>query len=97
MEPPRSSTYHIPDKGVSDVYLLEQSSNTGFLNNRIPPLVVTENHSGIHHVYKQLTEELQQPDCLTEGHTSSNVFCLGGAQSHRLLLPAHPGYRGRFQ
>jgi hypothetical protein len=72
-------------------------SNTGFLNNRIPSLVVTENHSGIHHVNKQLTEELQQPDCLTEGHTISNVFCLGGAQSHRLLLPAHPGYRGRFQ
>ena len=47
MEPPCSSTYHIPDKVVSDVYLLEQSSNTGFLNNRIPPLVVTENHSGI--------------------------------------------------
>ena len=93
MEPPCSSTYHIPD----DVYLLEQSTNTGFLNNRIPPLVVTENHSGIHHVYKQLIEELQQPDCLTEGHTSSNLFCLGGAQSHRLLLPAHPGYRSRSQ
>ena len=43
MEPPCSSTYHIPD----DVYLLEQLTNTGFLNNRIPPLVVTENHSGM--------------------------------------------------
>ena len=76
MEPPCSSTYHILD----DAYLLEQSTNTGFLNNRIPPLVVIE----------QLTEELQQPDCLTEGHTNSNVFCLRGAQSHRLLHPAHP-------
>jgi hypothetical protein len=74
MEPPCSSTYHIPDK-VSDVYLLEQSSNTGFLNNRIPPLVVTENHSGIQCVSKQLTEELPQPDCLTRDHTSSNVSC----------------------
>jgi len=43
MEPPCSSTYHIPD----DVYLLEQSTNTGFLNNRIPPLVITENHNGM--------------------------------------------------
>jgi len=51
MEPPCSLTYHIPDKAVSDVYLQEQSLNMGFLNNRIPPLVVTENHSGIHHVY----------------------------------------------
>ena len=25
------------------------------------------------------------------------VFCLGGAQSHRLLLPAHPGYRRKSQ
>ena len=71
--------------------------NTGFLNNRIPSLVVTEINSGINHVYKELTEELQQPDCLTKGHTISNVFCLGDAQSHRLLLPAHPGYQGRFQ
>eukprot|EP00253_Pinus_taeda_P002087 PITA_02087 len=47
MEPPRSSTYHIPDKAVSDVYLLEQSLNTRFLNNRIPPLVVTENHTAL--------------------------------------------------
>ena len=51
MEPPRSSIYHIPDNAVSDVYLLEQSSNMGFINNQILPLVVTENHSGIHHVY----------------------------------------------
>ena len=51
MEHPCSSTYHMPKKAVSDVYLLEQSLNTRFLNNRIPPLVVTKNHSGIHHVY----------------------------------------------
>jgi len=55
MEPTRSMTCHIPDKAASDVYLLEQSSNTRFLNNRIPPLVVIENHSDIHDVYKQLT------------------------------------------
>ena len=61
MELPCSSTYHIPD----DVYLLEQLTNTGFLNNRIPPLVVTENHSGIQCKSKQLTEELLQLDCLT--------------------------------
>ena len=60
MEPPRSLNYHIRGKEVFDVYLLEQSSNTGFLNNQIPPMVVTENHSGIHHVYKQLAEELPQ-------------------------------------
>ena len=75
MEPPCSSTYHIPD----DLYLLEYLTNTAFLNNRIPPLVVTEYHSGIHHVYKLLTRELQQPDYLTEGHTINNVFCLGVA------------------
>jgi len=51
MENHFSSTYHILDKAVSDVYLLEQSLNMGFHNNRIPPLVVTKNHSGIHHVY----------------------------------------------
>ena len=51
MEPPFSSTYHILDKAVFDVYLLDQSLNTEFLNNRIPPLVVIENHNGIHHVY----------------------------------------------
>ena len=43
MEPPCSSTYHIP----ADVYLLEKSMNMGFLNNRIPPLVVIENHNGM--------------------------------------------------
>jgi len=37
MEPPRRSTYHILDKVVSDVYLLEKSSSMGFLSNRIPP------------------------------------------------------------
>ena len=86
IEPPFSSTYHIPD----DVYLLEQSTNTGFLNNLIPPLVVTKNHSGIQCKSKQLTEELSQPDCLTRGYASNNISCFGGAQSHRLLLPAHP-------
>ena len=43
MEPPCSLTYHI----LYVVYLLEQLTNTGFLNNRIPPLVVTENHNGM--------------------------------------------------
>ena len=93
MEPPCSSTYHILD----DVYLLEQSTNMRFLNNRIPPLVVTENHSGIQCKFKQLTEELSQPDCLTRGHASSNIFCFSSAQNHRLLLLAHPGYRSRSQ
>ena len=51
----------MPDNLVSNVYLLEQSSNTGFLNHQTPPVVVTEDHSGIHHVYKKLTEELPQP------------------------------------
>ena len=82
MEPPRSSTYHIPDKVVSDVYLLEQSSNTGFLNNRIPPLVVIENHNGIHHVYKQLIEELPQLGSFTRDHTCSYVFGFSGAYSN---------------
>ena len=92
MEPPRSSTYHIPDQAVSDVYLLEQSSNVGFLNNRIPPLVFTKNHSGIHHVYRQLTEELPQPGSFIQDHTHRYVSGVGGAQSHRLLFPAHLGY-----
>ena len=82
MEPPCSSTYHIPD----DVYLLEQSTNTGFLNNRIPPLVVTENHSGTN----SSLEELPQPGSFMRDHTHRYVFRLSGAYNNRLLLPAHP-------
>lgn len=54
------------------------------------PLVVTEDHSGIHHVYKQRTEELPQPGSVTQDHTRSYVFGLCGAYSNRLLLLAHP-------
>ena len=62
----------------------------GFLYNKIPHLVVTENHSGIHHVYKQLTEELPQPDSFTRDHTRSYVFGLSGGYNNRLPLLAHP-------
>ena len=44
---------------------------------------------------KQLTEEISQPNNFTTGHTRCNVFGLSGAQSHRLLLPAHPWDRSR--
>ena len=88
MEPPCSSTYHIPD----DVYLQE---NCPIRDSSIieSPLVVTEDHSGIHRVYKQLTEELPQLGSFIRDHTRSYVFGLSSAYSNRLFLPSHPGYR----
>ena len=54
------------------------------------PLVVIEDHGDIHHMYKQLTEELPQLGNFIRDNTRSYVFGLGGAYSNQLLLPAHP-------
>jgi len=57
-----------------------------FLNNRIPPLVVTENHSGTNNSL----EELSQPGSFIRDHTRRYVSGLSGAYNNRLLLPAYP-------
>jgi len=82
MEPSCSSMYHIPDKVVPDVYMLGAIIEHRIPQQSNPPLVVTEDHDGIHHVSKQLTKELPQPGRFTRGHTRSYVFGLGGAQSN---------------
>ena len=89
--------YRIPDKVVPDVYMLRAIVEHRIPHQSNPPLVVTKDHGGIQHVSKQLTEELPQPGNITQGHTRSYVFGLSGAQSNRLLLPAHLGYRSRAQ
>lgn len=42
--------YHIPDRVVPDVYMLGAIITHGIPQQSSPPLVVTENHSGIHHL-----------------------------------------------
>jgi len=91
MEPPCLSTYHIPD----DVYLPEQSTNMGFLNNRIPPLVVTENHNSM--CSNNSLKSFPQPSSFIWVHTRRYVSGLDGAYVNWLLLPGHPLYRSRIQ
>ena len=95
MEPSCSSMYHIPNKVVPDVYMLGVIIEYGIIQQSNPPLVVTEDHSGIQHVSKQLVEELPRPGSFTRGHTRSYVSSLINAQSNRLLLLDHPEYRSK--
>ena len=84
--------YHIPYKVVLDVYMLGEIIEYDIPHQSNPPLVVTNDHSGIQHVSKHLTEELPQPGSFTRGHIRSYVFGLSSVQSKRLALPTHPIY-----
>jgi len=97
MEPSCSSLSHILDKVAPNVYMFGAIIEHRIPQQSNPPLVITEDHDGIQHVSKKLTEELPQLDSFPGCHTHSYVSGLSNAQSNRLLLLAHPRYRRRTQ
>ena len=79
MEPSCSPLCYILDKVLPNVCMLGEIIEHEIPQQSNPPLVVTKDHDGIHHVSKQLTEELPQPESFTRGHTRSYVYILSGA------------------
>ena len=76
MEPYCSLLYHILDKVVPDINMFGAVMKHEILLKTNPTLVVAEDHGGIQHMSNHLTKELPQPNSITRGHTSSNVFSL---------------------
>ena len=78
---------------ILDIYILGSIVKNKISIELDATMIITVDHSWIHHLVKQSNKYLSHPDLLTCCLIGSHVLCFCQVECHRSLLPAVPRNR----